>query len=126
MIDHLTSATLKHLRETWWDDQFTEFLKETLRPRAGNRILDVGCGEGTGEVAIGRLHVSQLRLVGVDLIVEKVIAARQATASHNQRAWFAAGDACRLPFTDGAFDSTYCVAVLQHIKDVDAAVREFA
>lgn len=125
-MDHLTSATLKHLRESWWDDEFTEFLAETLRPRPGNRILDVGCGEGQAEVAIGRLHVSQLQLAGVDRAADKVAAARREAASHNLRAWFTAGDACRLPFRDGIFDSTYCVAVLQHIKDVDAAVREFA
>ena len=120
-IDALTSATLKHLRERWWNDEFTEFLAETLRPRPGNRILDVGCGEGTGEVSIGRLHVSQLHLVGIDLVVDKAIAARRATAGHNMRARFAAGDACRLPFKDAVFDSTYCVAVLQHIRDVEAA-----
>jgi ubiquinone/menaquinone biosynthesis C-methylase UbiE len=125
-MDHLTSATLKHLRESWWDDEFTEFLAETLRPRAGNRILDVGCGEGYGEVAIGRLHVSQLKLAGVDLKIGKVRTATQETASHNQRVWYAAADACRLPFVDGVFDSTFCVAVLQHIRDVDAAVRELA
>ena len=62
-VDALTSPTLKHLREHWWDDAFTEFLAETLRPRPGNRILDVGCGEGLAEVAIGRLQVSQVRLV---------------------------------------------------------------
>ena len=43
-LDALTSSTLKHLREQWWTDTFTEFLVETLRPRAGKRILDVGCG----------------------------------------------------------------------------------
>ena len=42
-IDALTSPTLKHLRARWWNDDFTEFLAETLRPRPGNRILDVGC-----------------------------------------------------------------------------------
>ena len=100
-IDALTSATLKHLRERWWDDEFTEFLAETLQPRAGNRILDVGCGEGLGEVSIGRLHISQMRLVGVDLVVAKVVAARQATAGAQPARRFAAGDACRLPFADG-------------------------
>lgn len=125
-IDALTSPTLKHLREHWWNDEFTGFLKETLRPRPGNRILDVGCGTGTGEVSIGRLHLSQIRLYGVDLVVSHVIAAHQKTAAHNQRAGFAAADACHLPFTSGSFDSTYCVAVLQHIHDVAAAVREFA
>jgi SAM-dependent methyltransferase len=31
-----------------------------------------------------------------------------------------------LPFKDGSFDSIYCVAVLQHIEQVETAVREFA
>jgi ubiquinone/menaquinone biosynthesis C-methylase UbiE len=125
-IDALTSPTLKYLRERWWNEAFTDFLTETLRPRAGNRILDVGCGEGIAEVQLGRLHVSQMRLVGVDLMIERVIVARHETASHNQRVLFASADACHLPFRDGAFDSTFCVAVLQHIGDVDAAIREFA
>jgi SAM-dependent methyltransferase len=124
-IDALTSPTLKHLRERWWNDEFTEFLTETLRPRAGNRILDIGCGRGTAEVKFARLHLSQLRLFGVDLVVEETVAARKATASHNQRAGFAAADACRLPFPDNTFDSTFCVAVLQHIRDVNQAIKEF-
>jgi SAM-dependent methyltransferase len=125
-IDALTSATLKHLREAWWDHEFTEFLAETLAPRPGNRILDVGCGEGLAEVEIGRLHISQLRLFGIDHIPSKVAAARQETLSHNQRVGFAAADACRLPFKDGCFDSIYSVAVLQHIDALDTAVSEFA
>ncbi len=125
-IDVLTSATLKHLREHWWSDDFTAFLRETLRPRPGNRILGVGCGTGTAEVSIGRLHLSQIRLVGVDLMLERVIVARHMTRSHNQRVSFSAADACHLPFVSGTFDSTYCVAVLQHIRDVPSAVSEFA
>jgi ubiquinone/menaquinone biosynthesis C-methylase UbiE len=125
-IDALTSPTLKYLRERWWNDDFTDFLAETLRPRPGNRILDVGCGEGTAEVRIGRLHVSQIRMVGVDLMIERVMVARHQTAGHNQRVAYATADACHLPFHDGVFDSTFCVAVLQHIADVDAAVAEFA
>jgi SAM-dependent methyltransferase len=125
-IDALTSATLKHLREAWWDEAFTGFVAETLAPRPGNRILDVGCGEGLAEVEIGRLHISQLRLFGIDLVPSKVAAARQETLSHNQRVGFAAADASRLPFKDGVFDSIYCVAVLQHIAQADATVAEFA
>lgn len=125
-IDGFTSATLKDLRERWWTAEFTEFLAETLRPRPGNRILDVGCGEGLAEVSLGHLHISQIRLVGIDLVVAKVIAALRETKAHNQRVGFAAADASRLPFTDGAFDSLFCIAVLQHIADPDAAVAEFA
>jgi SAM-dependent methyltransferase len=125
-IDALTSPTLKHLREHWWNDEFTGFLKDTLRPRPGNRILDVGCGTGTGEISIGGLRLSQIRLFGVDLVMQHLTTAKQETAAHNQRARFAAADACKLPFASASFDSTYCVAVLQHIGDVDSAMQEFA
>jgi 2-polyprenyl-3-methyl-5-hydroxy-6-metoxy-1,4-benzoquinol methylase len=125
-IDSLTSATLKHLREDWWNDEFTEFLTETLRPRPGNRILDVGCGEGQAEISIGRLHISQVRLFGVDRVLSKVLEGKQAAAAHNQRVGFAVADACCLSFAGASFDSIYCVAVLQHVRDVDAAVAEFA
>ena len=30
-VDSLTSPTLKHLRERWWNDEFTHFLAERLR-----------------------------------------------------------------------------------------------
>jgi SAM-dependent methyltransferase len=125
-IDALLSPTLKHLREDWWNDEFTEFLTDTLRPRPGNRILDVGCGSGEAEVSISRRHISQIRLYGVDLKVHEAAAAARRAASHNLRARFAAGDAMRLPFADRSFDSTFCVAVLQHVRDVEAAVSEFA
>ena len=126
-IDALTSPTLKHLRERWWDDEFTEFLAETLRPRPGNRILDVGCGEGLAEVSIGRLQISQVRLVGIDLVPReggrRRVARRPRTTSGRRSR---PATRCQLPFRDGAFDSTFCVAVLQHIGDVGAAVAEFA
>jgi SAM-dependent methyltransferase len=125
-IDSLTSPTLKHLRERWWNDDFTQFLAERLRPRPGNRILDVGCGEGLAEVALSRLQLSQIRLAGVDLFLSKVEDARREVASHNQRVLLAAADAVKLPFRTGAFDSTFCVAVLQHLADVESAVAELA
>jgi len=125
-IDALTASTLKHLRERWWNAEFTEFLRETLVPHAGDRILDVGCGVGTAEVTLGRLGISQLRLFGADLIASRVREAFEATRAHNIRAGFAAADARRLPFADRAFDSTFCVAVLQHVRELSSAVREFA
>ena len=124
-VDALTSPTLKHVRDAWWDDAFTAFLVERLRPRAGNRILDVGCGTGTAELRLSRLRMSQVVLVGVDLFVERTAIAERTADGHNMRASFAAAHACHLPFPDETFDSTFCVAVLQHINETSDALREF-
>jgi ubiquinone/menaquinone biosynthesis C-methylase UbiE len=125
-VDGLTSATLKHLRERWWDDAFTDFVKDTLQPRPGRRILDVGCGTGTAEVKLSRLRLTQVDLFAVDILVDRVAKAHAAAGSHNINAHFAAADACRLPFANASFDSVFCVAVLQHIGDVKSAVDEMA
>lgn len=125
-IDALSSPTLKHLRDAWWNETFTTFLKDTLQPRAGSRILDVGCGTGTPEVQLSRLRISQVKLVGVDVLLSRVKEAVDGARAHNIKARYAAADACRLPFGGGVFDSAFCVAVLQHVRDVEGAIGELA
>jgi SAM-dependent methyltransferase len=125
-IDALGSPTLKHLRDNWWTEAFTTFLKDTLQPRAGSRLLDVGCGTGMPEVQLSRLRISQVSFFGVDVLPARVIEAVGAAKAHNIRARYAAGDGCKLPFGDGKFDSTFCIAVLQHVRDVEGAVAEMA
>ena len=70
-VDVLTAPTLKHLRDRWWDDSFTAFVRDTVQPKAGRRILDVGCGTGTAEVKLSRLHLTQVTLVAVDLLADR-------------------------------------------------------
>lgn len=125
-LDGLTSLTLKHVRDRWWNDAFADFLEQALKPRPGKRILDVGCGVGTAEISLARLQVSQLQLFGVDHLFDRVREARGRVRGINARAGFAAADAGHLPFIDGAFDCTFCVAVLQHLRDVPMALAELA
>jgi SAM-dependent methyltransferase len=125
-IDALVSPTLKHLRERWWNPEFSEFLSETLRPRPGTRILDVGCGEGTAVLSLGRLQISQVALLAIDHRFERVLQAVRTASAHNIRVRAACADARHLPFRSDVFDSTFCVAVLQHVRDVAVAVSELA
>jgi SAM-dependent methyltransferase len=125
-IDVLVAPTLKSLRTRWWNDAFTTFVRDTVQPRPGRRILDIGCGIGTAEVNLGRQPLTQVTLIGVDRVPDRVREALGAVRSHNIRAAFAAADACALPFGDATFDSSFCVALLQHIADVALAVREIA
>ena len=125
-VDALTAPTLKHLRDRWWDNDFSEFLRETLRPRPGTRILDVGCGDGTAEVMLGRLHISQVTLFAIDRELDHARQTAQAGSAHNIRLNVVAADALCLPFADAAFDSTFCVAVLQHVTDPQAGIHELS
>lgn len=125
-IDGLMAVTLKHLRERWWDAAFTTFLQETLQPRAGKRLLDVGCGVGTAELQLGLLRVPQLSLTGIDIDYPSVRHARELIDERNLDARVGLGDARALPFVAEAFDGVFCVAVLQHLHDPSRALREFA
>jgi protein-L-isoaspartate O-methyltransferase len=125
-VDALTAPTLKHLRDRWWDSDFSEFLRETLRPRPGTRILDVGSGDGTAEVMLGRLHISQVTLFAVDRELDLAKQTAEAGSAHNIRLNVATADAICLPFAHAVFDSTFCVAVLQHVPDVQAALGELS
>jgi SAM-dependent methyltransferase len=125
-LDLLASPTLKYLRGEWWSTAFSDFLRDTLRPRPGNRILDVGCGDGTAELALGRLHISQLDLVAIDRDPSRVRQAAAAGLAHNLRLGLAAADVGHLPFADATFDAAFCVAVLQHVGDLQGGVRELA
>jgi SAM-dependent methyltransferase len=125
-LDALTASTLKYLRERWWDDSFAKFLVEVLQPKPGCRILDVGCGPGTAGLSLGAHGVREVTIVGVDLALEKLTAAMHARRADSVHLTFASGDAAALPFAGAAFDSTFCVAVLQHANSISEPVHEFA
>jgi trans-aconitate methyltransferase len=85
---------------------------ELLAPRPGERILDLGCGDGALTEKLARLGC---RVVGVDSSPEQVGAAqaRGVTAL--------VMDARRLTF-DGQFDAVFSNAVLHWIPDASAAI----
>lgn len=124
-IDALVSPSLKHVRDRWWDARFTAFLEETLQPRTGKRVLDVGCGTGLAAVYPG-FHVSGVDLHGVDIVESRVREARAAALDHGVGASFLAADARALPYRAASFDAVFAVAVLQHLRTPAVAVRELA
>jgi SAM-dependent methyltransferase len=126
-IDMLTSLTLKHLRDRWWDAAFVEFVRGTLQPRPGDRILEVGCGAGLTELMLGLMQPGGVRYCGIDLRMERLRHARAAARDHALSPLdLAHADAPALPFADASFSSVFVVGVLQHVADPASAVRELA
>jgi SAM-dependent methyltransferase len=83
-----------------------EMLRRFLRPRAGDRVLDLGCGNGRTLVWNA---ASDAKLVGVD--VSPFIAAEAA-----DRADLVLGDLRRLPFRDGQFTKAWALDVFEHLS----------
>ncbi|HET9268893.1 MAG TPA: class I SAM-dependent methyltransferase [Vicinamibacterales bacterium] len=86
---------------------------DLLAPRAGERILDVGCGDGA---LTQRLVQAGAKVVGVDPAPDFVAAA--AARGIDARLI----DAQALPF-EREFDAVFTNAVLHWIPDLDAALR---
>jgi trans-aconitate methyltransferase len=88
-------------------------LVEALQPKAGERILDLGCGDG---FLTQRIAESGATMVGVDSSPQMIAAARERGLD----ARYASGEA--LPF-DGEFDAVFSNAALHWMSDHDAVLR---
>lgn len=95
----------------------------SLQLRAGLRVLDVGCGTG-GYLRIIAPLVAPGSAVGVDLSATLIARAQQRTVPGLGRVSFQIGDACELPFADGAFDRVVARQVLLHLADPWSAVAQ--
>jgi SAM-dependent methyltransferase len=83
----------------------------------GARVLDVGCSDGRGSEALGRVGAH-----GVDIYRPALAAARDG----HRRSRVVQADVRELPYRDGAFDVVVSLDVIEHFEKPDAlhVVRE--
>jgi len=82
----------------------------------GERVLDVGCGEGATLVHLG----APAGATGIDLFDDKIEFARRRLPSCS----FIAGSAEQLPFSNGRFDHVIVRDLIHHLDEPSRAVDE--
>ncbi|MGE0718059.1 MAG: class I SAM-dependent methyltransferase [Alphaproteobacteria bacterium] len=102
----------------------TKELVAILDPRAGEEILDIGCGIG-GPARWIAAHYA-CRVTGIDLTPAFCDAATALTTATglSDRVTIRCGSATDLPFADGVFDRAYSQNVIMNIADKAAFYGE--
>lgn len=116
-----------HARRT--AERNAAFLLPHLTP--GMRLLDAGCGPGSitlglaERIALRHGEPSAGEVVGIDADPAALDYARRLAAEHSiTNVRFEVGDVYALPYDGASFDAVFSHALLQHLADPAAAVRE--
>jgi ubiquinone/menaquinone biosynthesis C-methylase UbiE len=118
-LQDLFYRQLTHLNLRRWEECVT--LIEWLAPASGERILDIGCGDGWWD---HRIAAKGAHVVGVD-INERALAVA-AKRNKTPLTEFHSANAEALPFPDGSFNKAISMCVIEHFVNEDAVLGEIA
>jgi len=100
-----------------------ELVRAALGARAGDRVLDVGCGPGFYVTELLEVVGADGLIVGVDGSADMLAVAAKRAAGHNN-VEFHKADATSLPVPDASFDRAIAVQVMEYVRDVSGALAE--
>jgi ubiquinone/menaquinone biosynthesis C-methylase UbiE len=98
-----------------------ELLVEAADVRAGQRVLDVACGQGNAALAAARRFAEA---TGVDYAVNLLEQGRERAAAEHLPVTFTEGDAEQLPLPDASFDHTLSTVGVMFAPDHQRAADE--
>ncbi|MFE9258198.1 class I SAM-dependent methyltransferase [Streptomyces sp. NPDC006879] len=113
-----------------WDARFPEDegryeeAVADLDLRAGDRVLDAGCGTGRALPALRSAVGPKGLVIGLDLTPDMLHAA--ARAARGQVGFLLLGDVAELPLRTGSIDLVFAAGLLSHLHAPEADLRELS
>lgn len=108
-----------HNRYSVPDRSFAEWVLSRAQLRGGERILDIGCGNGIYYDKVQEKNL-EIDYIGLDLLEAMI----QNHPLKNGDGKLLLADAQTLPFEDDCFDVVMANHTLHHIRDMDQAIAE--
>ncbi|MBI1649272.1 bifunctional 2-polyprenyl-6-hydroxyphenol methylase/3-demethylubiquinol 3-O-methyltransferase UbiG [Hyphomicrobium sulfonivorans] len=94
-----------------------------LKPLAGLRIVDVGCGGGLVSEPLARLGAT---VTAIDPTIDSIAVARAHSASQGLDIDYRTTSIEELAASGAQFDAAVCMEVIEHVPDPAAFVRSIA
>lgn len=116
----LGRKTAKMVARRSRDPEFVEVEREGLRIGA-RRVLDAGCGEGAIAMALGARH-PRIHVEGVEVSPTNVRLAQSLNRFPNVHLGQGLAEEVHELYPAGSFDLVYSLAVLEHVRDVEATI----
>ncbi len=98
---------------------------KAARLKAGEAVLDVGCGTGDLTLRAARRVGAEGRAAGIDASPNMIKIARRKAAKKSRDVDFRVAPIEDLPFTDGEFDAALSSLMIHHLPD-DLKLRGLA
>jgi SAM-dependent methyltransferase len=106
-VERMASA---YLDRTAWTELRLEAVRSLVQPRAGERIVDLGCAAGAVTDFLSRLGA---HVVGVDAEPRAIAKAQELFPQLE----FVLADVRDLPFGDASFDKAVAADLVEHLDD---------